>query len=285
MKTDSLYYRLFKELPECFFEVIGRPASDAKHFRFDAVELKDTAARLDGVFLPIDAAGEERVYFVEFQSHVSERTYSNLLLKVGLYLEKVNPSQDWQAVVFYPSRMFEQPNVRPYRLLLASDQLVRIYVDELPTPAPQQYGMQILKLIVGRPEQSLAAAQRLIPLIRTSNQPRDERDHLIELIETVMLYKLPHLGRKELEKMLQVESYRQTRVFQEGLEEGMEKGLEEGIEKGIEKGKEAAAEEFACRLLARKFAESEIAELTGLSPAQIKKLKRAGGTKKRRKSP
>lgn len=25
MKTDPLYDRLFKELPECFVEVIGRP--------------------------------------------------------------------------------------------------------------------------------------------------------------------------------------------------------------------------------------------------------------------
>jgi predicted transposase/invertase (TIGR01784 family) len=113
----------------------------------------------------------------------------------------------------------------------------------------------------------------LIPLIPTSDQPRDEKDHLIELVETVMLYKLPHLARTELEKMLLVESYRQTRVCQEGLEEG------------IEKGKEAAAEEFARRPRSRKFAMSEIAELTGLSPSQIKKLKPAGGTKKRRKAP
>ncbi len=48
MKTDSLYFRLFKELPECFFELLGRPSSDAARNRFDAVEIKDTAVRLDG---------------------------------------------------------------------------------------------------------------------------------------------------------------------------------------------------------------------------------------------
>src|SRR5262249_13326665 len=87
VKTDALFYRLFKEWPECFFELIGRPASDARRYRFDAVELKDTAARIDGFYAPVRPNNDEPVFFVEFQNYKSDRTYSNLFLKIGLYLE------------------------------------------------------------------------------------------------------------------------------------------------------------------------------------------------------
>jgi predicted transposase YdaD len=115
MKTDALFYRLFQELPDCFFELVGRPASDAARYRFEAIELKDTAARIDGFYTPVNPDNCEPVFFVEVQNYKSDRTYSNLLLKVGLYLEKVNPCQDWCAVVFYPHRAMEQENLLPYR--------------------------------------------------------------------------------------------------------------------------------------------------------------------------
>ncbi|WP_443029087.1 DUF2887 domain-containing protein [Spirulina sp. CS-785/01] len=54
MKTDPIFYRLFKELPSSFFELIGQPPSQASAYRFDSVELKQTAFRVDGVFLPLE---------------------------------------------------------------------------------------------------------------------------------------------------------------------------------------------------------------------------------------
>jgi predicted transposase YdaD len=52
MKTDSLFYRLFHTLPHLLFELIEQPPDQATHYRFASVELKQTAFRLDGVFLP-----------------------------------------------------------------------------------------------------------------------------------------------------------------------------------------------------------------------------------------
>jgi len=51
VETDSFFYRLFKELPQTLFELIGQPAAQAKSYRFDSVELKK-ALRIDGLFLP-----------------------------------------------------------------------------------------------------------------------------------------------------------------------------------------------------------------------------------------
>jgi predicted transposase/invertase (TIGR01784 family) len=270
VKTDALFYRLFKEWPEVFFELIGRPASDSGLYRFDAVELKDTAARIDGFYGLLQPDNKEPVYFVEFQNYKLDRTYSNLFHKIGLYLEKVNPYQNWHAVVMYPSRSFEQENLYPYRWLLASDQLTRIYLDELPEPLPDRFGLNVLGIIAATPPNALNKAQQLIPRVRSSDLPVDIREKLIRLIETVVLYQFPNKSRKELEAMLQVDDVRETKVFQEALEEGLEKGLEKGKRLGVAEAKEA----FARRLLARDFRLQEIAQLTGLTLSQVKKLKK-----------
>jgi predicted transposase YdaD len=46
------------------------------------------------------------------------------------------------------------------------------------------------------------------------------RDDLIELIETVIIYKLARFSREEIQTMLQVKDIRETRVYQEAIEEG-----------------------------------------------------------------
>ncbi|MBE5232379.1 MAG: DUF2887 domain-containing protein, partial [Microcystis aeruginosa PMC 728.11] len=68
---------------------------------------------------------------------------------------------------------------------------------------------------------------------------------ILELIETILIYKLPKLNRKEIEKMFSLSDLRETKVYQEALEEGREEGKEEGREEGREEGKEEGKEEKA----------------------------------------
>src|SRR5687768_9152613 len=42
------------------------------------------------------------------------------------------PAQDWHACIIFASRKLEPAETHPYRALLASDQVTRIYLDELP---------------------------------------------------------------------------------------------------------------------------------------------------------
>ena len=146
MKRDPLFFRLFKELPGCFFQLVGRSERDAERYQLDAIEYKSTAVRLDGVFRP-DEPDINPAYIWEAQFYQSDKVYANLLTKVGRFLEHGNPNQDWVAVVIYPTRSLEQKNLRPYRCLLDSDQLRRVYLDELPPAPPDQFDMAILELI------------------------------------------------------------------------------------------------------------------------------------------
>ncbi|GFZ98536.1 hypothetical protein CYANOKiyG1_09880 [Okeania sp. KiyG1] len=54
MKTDHIFYRIFQDLPETFFQLWGELSENPNDYRFDSVELKQTAFRIDGVFLPQD---------------------------------------------------------------------------------------------------------------------------------------------------------------------------------------------------------------------------------------
>ncbi|MCE9529559.1 MAG: Rpn family recombination-promoting nuclease/putative transposase [Planctomycetes bacterium] len=253
MKRDSLLFSYFKELPGCFFQLIGRPESDARRYELKAIEYKETAVRLDGVFLPrqpdVDPA-----YIWEAQHYRSEKVYANLISKIGRFLEHGNPKQDWVAVVIYPNRSLEQENLRPYRCLIDSDQLVRIYQDELPPALPDQFELGVLELIAAKPEIALEKAKAMVPRVRASKRPPQFQKMVIQFVETVILYQFPSWSRKEIEKMSQVSDVRQTRVYQEGVEEGIEK--------------------VALNLLKTERPIKEIAELTGLSLSQIRKLKK-----------
>ena len=273
MKRDPLFFRFFKELPGAFFHLIGRPAADADRYTLDAIEYKETAVRLDGVFQPREPdAGP--AYLWEAQFYASEKLYANLLTKIGRFLQHGDPSQDWVAVVIYPTRGTEQKNIVPYRCLLESDQLVRIFLDELPPPLPEMFELGVLELIAAKPDAALAKAQSLVPQVMASARPEHYRRLVIQFIETVILCQFPKWSREEVEKMIQVSDIRETRVFQEALEEGMEKGRVKGIEEGIEKGIEKGIERVAHRLIKLKHSVEQIAKMTGLSEAQVRKLKK-----------
>ncbi len=181
MKRDPLFFRLFKELPGCFFHLVGRSAADAQRYALEAIEYKATSVRLDGVFRPLQPVGQP-AYLWEAQFYASETVYANLLSKIGRFLEHGNPEQDWVAVVIYPNRELEQKNLHPYRCLLESDQLVRIYLDELPPAPPDQFELGILELIAAQPETALKKAQAMVPRLRASKQPRQFQRMLLQLI-------------------------------------------------------------------------------------------------------
>ena len=60
------------------------------------------------------------------------------------------------------------------------------------------------------------------------------RADLIELIETVIIYKLSRLSQEEVQAMLQVHDIRETRVYQEAKAEGVEEGIQQGIQQGVQ---------------------------------------------------
>src|SRR5207249_10543772 len=127
-------------------------------------------------------------------------------------------------------------------------------------------GLSILYLIRQPESQAAATARTLVARSKGEIDDAALRADLVELIETVIMYKLPRLSREEIQAMLQVHDIRQTRVYQEAKEEGRKEGIEVGIEKGIEKGVAIA------KLAAQKKSVAEIAALLGVDIEVVRQV-------------
>ncbi len=131
MKTDHIFYRIFKDLPETFFELWSESPEQVNYYRFDSLELKQTAFRIDGVFLPEDT--EQPIYFTEVQFQKDPKIYLRLFSEIFTYLRDNEPDLRWRAMVIFRSRSIEpterqRESVQPF---LDSPFVKRIYLNEL----------------------------------------------------------------------------------------------------------------------------------------------------------
>lgn len=264
MHTDSLFYKIFQTFPRSFFELLNQPASDAEGYRFTSVEIKQPTFRIDGLFVPADLNLETPIYFIEVQFQPKSDFYWRLFAEIFLYLEQEKPIQDWQAVAIFARRSLDPSVPRQYRGLQMSNQVIRIYLDELNEPADRSVGVGIMKLII---EPEATAGNRVRQLVQQVQQLEDaaSRQNIIELIETILIYKFTNLSRQEIEQMLyKLSDVKQTRVYQEAKEEGIEEGKLKTVPLFLQLG--LSIEEIAARLelnieAVRKAAEESATEI------------------------
>ncbi|NEQ82604.1 MAG: Rpn family recombination-promoting nuclease/putative transposase [Moorea sp. SIO2I5] len=232
MKTDTIFYRLFQSFPSIFFELINHSPTEAQAYQFASVEVKQLAFRIDGVFLPTTTTAQQPIYFVEVQFQRDSQFYSRFFTEIFMYLNKNKISNDWRGVVIYPSRNVDKGATQQYLELVNSPRVSRIYLDELAETSAPSVGIATVQLIVTEEDTAIALAQDLIQ--RTTEEIEDQRQkrELLQLIETILVYKLPKLSRTEIEAMFSLSDLRQTKVYQEALAEGIQAGRLEGIQEG-----------------------------------------------------
>jgi predicted transposase YdaD len=101
--------------------------------------------------------------------------------------------------------------------------LTRVYLDELSSIETSSIGIETVKLII-EPESS--ATTRAIEIVNSARQQILDVatiTEIIQLIETILIYKLPRLSQEEIGKMFELNDLRQTRFFQDVFEEGKKK--------------------------------------------------------------
>jgi predicted transposase/invertase (TIGR01784 family) len=224
VRTDSLFYRIFSTAPEIFFQLIGQPSVPG--YQFQSVEVKQTAFRIDGVFVPPANEPDLPVFFVEVQFQKDPSLYQRLFAEIFLFLQQNPTVADWQAVVVFPRRGLEPEQTGLYRTLLGSPQVQLVYLEDLQSRQSLPVGLGVLQLVVEPPERTPDYARQLL---QQAEQQFAEplTAVIIELIEVTLVYKFPQMSRQEIEAMLGfVDDVKQTRVYQEAREEGLREGLE-----------------------------------------------------------
>jgi predicted transposase YdaD len=82
---------------------------------------------------------------------------------------------------------------------LSSGQVQPFYLDEMPELANAPLGLSILYLIRREESEAPAVARELVARVRREIADAALRDDQIELIESVIVYKLARLSREEIQ--------------------------------------------------------------------------------------
>ena len=280
MRTDSLFYQLFQNCPIVLFELLGNTDPRTSTYSFSSQEVKQSSFRIDGILVPPIYARDLPIYFVEVQGYRDTKgdLYPSLFSEIFLYLNDYRPVNDWRAVVIFTKRRLDPGLPLQYQDFANNLRLQRIYLDELTVDVSNSsLELGVLQLIGVKPETAPQQARNLIARITEVTDAARQRQ-ILELVETVLIYKFPELSRQEIEQMLGLNELKQTRVYQEALEEGIEQGRLEGRQEGIEQGRLEGELAVVLRLLTRRVGAIEPqlrSRLQQLSSAQSEELAEA----------
>jgi predicted transposase YdaD len=256
MRRDTIFYQLFLRFPQLLFELVPNKPVDADQYTFEAIEVKETSFRTDGVWMP--PTGKGTAYFAEAQFQPDEIFYERMNAEISIFtFRNRDRCSTWQGIVLFPSRDLQQSSLTMVSHLLDSGKIIPIFLDELPSDVSPALNLMVLTTLEG--EDAITAAKQALA------QGTDNRD-IIEMVTTIMVYKFTQLTRAEVDEMLGV-TLQETRVYQDALAEGEVIGEARGEAKG--------KLEMVVMILTRRLGnlpESTIDRLSQLSIKQIESL-------------
>jgi predicted transposase YdaD len=97
-----------------------------------------------------------------------------------------------------------------------------VKIEELGNLSATSPGLATVQLILSEDSQAVEKAQDLIQRVRGEIPDASQQRELLQLIESVLIYKLPRLSRQEIEAMFTLSDLKQTRFYQEAFEVGVD---------------------------------------------------------------
>lgn len=187
--------------------------------------------------------------------------------EVFLYLSQFTPKNDWKAIGIFAKRSLEPTDITIFQNeLINSNRITRIYLDEIKSTGA--IAISIIQLITSTSQDVPALVNQIRAKIDNQNVSQD----IMELIETVLLYKFKNLSRKEIEAMFTLADLKETRVYQEAFEEGKLEGEIKGKLKGKLEGKIENSRQIAKNMLDSGISVDQVVRFTGLTMEQLNQL-------------
>ena len=268
MKTDTIFYTLLQNLPSVLFEILEQSPTQANHYLFSSVEIKELSRRIDGLFLPKPEFSEDPIYFVEVQYQRDDDLYWRLITEAFVYLNQYRPEKPWQAIVMWAKRSLDPGIPIAYQTSLSNEQIQVIYLDEL-ADTSSSIGLGIIGLVVAPEDEAVQVARNLITQVQLADVTN--RNQLLELVERMLIYKFSNQTRQELEAMFGLTEWRQTRFYQEVEQEVKEKVKGEVEQEVEERTKLRTKLEAIPRMLKMGLSLEQIAQALELEVEDVRK--------------
>jgi predicted transposase/invertase (TIGR01784 family) len=232
VKTDTLFYDLVRELPQLFFELIGKPETDPNIYTFTAQEVKDQSFRLDGLLSTVTGSENEPLYLVEFQTYKDEEFYERIFGQLFVYFRQYRPlNPQWYVIVIYDRRSNETPPHPRYQTLVEKH-LHRIYLKELPDDESLATG--IAKLFVETRKKTSTLAQRLMSQAIEEIADENNQRKVLAFIQSILVKKFPKLSPEEIQAMLNLTNdIENTAYYQSVMEKTKLKIVPELLQQGV----------------------------------------------------
>ncbi|MFW6240286.1 MAG: DUF2887 domain-containing protein [Thermodesulfobacteriota bacterium] len=238
MKTDELFYELFRFSPESLLELVRLEAPGP--YRFESITVKSTEKRFDGYFKNANDAGPD--IFLEIQGYRDNNIYWRLFREICAFHEQRKSGRPFAAIILFVDSSLDPGNpplvpAPPHRLLRRDLMECLEKIEDNATP------LVVLKPLTLRSQAELPkAVGEWKSGIDAMGLPESRRKTLNELLEYAILQRFKTFTLEEIRKMIELTPLEETvagkQLIQQGMDQGMEKGLEKGLEKGMEKGME-----------------------------------------------
>ncbi len=269
MKTDSLFYELFKAHPASLFELAGLEAEG--EYAFESITVKSTEKRMDGFFRRTDGSGQN--IFLEVQGYDDEAIYWRFLREISVYYELTEKRLPFAAVILFIDKKYDPENC-PITDFKPPNRLIRLYLpDCLKAIGDKASPLTVFKPIVLEKKKLLPEAvpkwKNEIDSLKLSESMNKV---LIDLLENAILSRFPKLTLEEIKKMIRLTPLDKTvagkELIQMGINEGVLRGLEKGRIEGRTEGELIGKIHLAQRLLKRPVTPKK--KLLAQSPKELR---------------
>jgi predicted transposase YdaD len=225
MKTDSLFYELFKLHPASLFELAGLEADG--QYVFESITVKSTEKRMDGFFRRTDGDGSNG--FLEVQGYPDNLIYWRQFREISTHYEQTKSEQPFVAIILFIDEKYD-PNNCPVEKFTPPNRLIRLYLaDCLKTIGDKASPLTVLKPLVLSEKETLSeAVPQWKAEIDSLKLPESTHKTLIELLENAILSRFPTLTIKEIQKMIQLTPLEKTVAGKELIRMGFDDGIGKG---------------------------------------------------------
>ena len=251
MKTDELFYELFRFSPESLLELVQLDIQGP--YRFESITVKSTEKRFDGYFKNVGDAGPD--IFLEIQGYRDHNIYWRLFREICAFHEQRKDHCPFIAVVLFIDASLD-PGNPPLNPAPPNHLIRRDLVECLKSIQDNATPLVVLKPLTLEDKADLPEAVGWWTAgIDSMGLPEDRKKALTELLEYAILQRFNEFTLEEIRKMIQLTPLEETvagkQLIDQGLQKGLEKGLERGLEKGMEKGQFIGQIQLIQRLLKR----------------------------------
>ncbi|MCP4757140.1 MAG: DUF2887 domain-containing protein, partial [Proteobacteria bacterium] len=228
MKTDELFYELFRVDPRSLFELVQLRLEG--EYVFESITVKTTRKRFDGFFKRKDGEGPNG--FLEVQGYMDKTIYWRSFRETCTWYEQSGSKTPFVMIILFLDEKYDPGDcmldcVPPCQLIRCN------LADCLDFIGEQAGALSVLKPLTLSEEKELP---EVVPKwktnIRSLQLSEQKIETLIDLLIYAILQRFPKMGREEIDKMLELTPLEETTAVKEIIQITREEGREEGIDTG-----------------------------------------------------